>query len=116
MRNLGPSRTDYHTLEKPHDDLAIEVRAERAGALQERLALAEELKLFKAGTAVHILALEPFIADLGHSIAALEHSLTAANVTIGKLQTKPAQNTLMSANRPSTTASPMSREPGIGNI
>ena len=114
--NPGPPLTDYHTLEKLLDDLVIKVRAERANALQEKLALAEELKLFKADTAVGILALKTSIVDLGNRIATLECSLTAANVTIPELQATPAENTLMFATQPSTMTTPTSRKPSIGNI
>ena len=84
--NPGPPKFDVHALEKRLDDFAIEVRATRADAQQERQALGDQLAIFSAETNRKLAALEGSIVSAIDRIATLERSLNAANATIAELK------------------------------
>lgn len=84
--NPGPPKFDVHALEKRLDDFAIEVRATRADAQQERQALGDQLAIFSAETNRKLTALEGSLVSAMDRIATLERSLNAANTTIAELK------------------------------
>ena len=84
--NPGPPKVDFQALEERLDDFAIEVRATRAEAQQERQALSDQLTIHNADAQRGIQALEAALTVAVNRIATLERSLATANLTIAKLE------------------------------
>ena len=88
--NPGPPKVDVQGLQKRIDDLAIEVRATRTEAEQERKAISDQLGLITVEMERKLHNLETALADAVNRIATLERSLVAANATIAQLESGPA--------------------------
>ena len=110
--NPGPPKYDIHVLEKRLDDFAIEVRATRTEAQQERQALNDQLGLLATETTRKLDALEASLNAAITRIATLERSLAAANATIAELKAAPVTAT----HPPAGTSAPAIAIPGSTSV
>ena len=84
--NPGPLKVDFHVLEKRLDDFAIEVRATRKLAQQEKKDISEQLDHRITETTAKILTLKTSLFAAVVRIVTLEKLLAAANITIAELK------------------------------
>ena len=84
--NSGPPKVNSHVLEKRLNDFAIEVRATRELAQQERKEISDQLDHHITENTAKILKLKTSLSAAVVCIATFERSLEAANITIAELK------------------------------